>query len=112
VDTDVRTGGNETVMLENVTEFKLRYFGETKQDWVLSWNSEPGSNDSGTQGRYPELIEVGLGISREVEGKQKTYSMLIVIPIHFPNNPPLKKTQSEIRSQGSTTSEPGGAFDQ
>ena len=112
IDNDVRTGGNETVMLENVNEFKLRYIGETKQDWVSTWNSAPGTSDGGTKGRYPELVEVSLGISREFEGKEKTYSMLFVIPVHFPNNPPLKNSQSQTTEQGTATSEPGGALDQ
>ena len=34
LDDDVTTGGNEIVMLENVSEFKLRYIGANKQDWV------------------------------------------------------------------------------
>jgi prepilin-type N-terminal cleavage/methylation domain-containing protein len=114
IDSDVRTGGNEIVMLENVNEFKLRYVADTKQDWVGTWNSAPNTNDAGTRGRYPELVEVSLGISREFEGKEKTYSMQLVIPVHFPNNPTTRAGgQTNTSSQqGSGTSEPGGAFDQ
>ena len=49
IDQDVKTGGNEIVMLENVTEFKLRYTGETKQDWVTDWNSTSASTDAATR---------------------------------------------------------------
>jgi prepilin-type N-terminal cleavage/methylation domain-containing protein len=114
IDADVRTGGNEIVMLENVNEFKLRYIADTKQDWVGTWNSAPNTNDAGTRGRYPELVEVSLGISREFEGKEKTYSMQLVVPVHFPNNPPARSgSQGNASSQqGSGTSEPGGALDQ
>lgn len=114
IDSDVRTGGNEIVMLENVNEFKLRYIADTKQDWVATWNSAPNTNDAGTRGRYPELVEISLGISREFEGKEKTYSMQLVVPVHFPNNPPTRSGSSgnNPAQQGSGTSEPGGALDQ
>ena len=115
IDSDVRAGGNEIVMLENVNEFKLRYIADTKQDWVGTWNSAPNTNDAGTRGRYPELVEISLGITREFEGKEKTYSMQLVVPIHFPNNPATRaggNSTSTSSQQGSGTSEPGGAFDQ
>lgn len=114
IDADVRTGGNEIVMLENVNEFKLRYIAETKQDWVGTWNSASNTNDAGTRGRYPELVEVSLGISREFEGKEKTYSMQLVVPVHFPNNPATRSGSQggSTGQQGSGTSGPGGALDQ
>ncbi len=87
IDEDVKAGGNEIVMLENVSEFKLRYIGETKQDWVNEWNSSRSAVDGGTRGRFPDSVEVSLAIEREFEGKQKTYSMQLVVPVHFPNNP-------------------------
>ena len=86
LDEDVKTGGNEIVMLENVTEFKLRYIGDSKQDWVGTWNSLTTSSDAGTRGLFPDAVEVSLTIEREIEKKAKTYSMQFVIPVHFPNN--------------------------
>ncbi len=86
LDEDVKTGGNEIVMLENVTEFKLRYIGESKQDWVATWNSTSSSSDAGTRGLFPDAVEVSLTIEREIDKKTKTYSMQFVIPVHFPNN--------------------------
>lgn len=99
IDEDVKAGGNEIVMLENVTEFKLRYIGPTKQDWVSSWNSSPNSSDVGTRNVFPEIVEVSLSIQREIEGKPRTYSMQFVIPIHFPNNPE-KSSNSTNQSEG------------
>ncbi len=87
VDDDVTEGGTEIVLLENITEFKLRYIGEGKQDWVSTWKSSSGG-DSSTVGRYPDLVEVSMGIEREIDHKKRTYSMQFVIPIHFTNNPP------------------------
>lgn len=101
LDDDIKTGGNEIVMLENVTEFKLRYIGETKQDWVTQWNSSVNSSDAGTKGLFPDAVEVSLSIEREIEKKQRSYSMQFVIPVHFPNNP-QKSGASTSGSGGST----------
>lgn len=109
IDEDVKTGGNEIVMLENVSEFKLRYIGETKQDWVNEWNSSNAATDGGTRGRFPESVEVSLAIEREFEGKPKSYSMQLVIPIHFPNNPPRGSSGA---GAGSQQQQQGGQLDQ
>lgn len=91
LDKDIEKGGLDTVILENVSEFKLRYLVEGKEDWVKEWKSAGGlSNAQGatTTGRsiYPDAVEVSLAIEREFEGKKKKYSLQYVIPLHFPNN--------------------------
>ncbi len=94
VDEDVTEGGTEMVLLENISEFKLRYIGEGKQDWVSTWKTNNGG-DGATKGRYPELVEVSMAIEREMDKKKRTYSMQFVIPIHFPNNPPSASTSPQ-----------------
>ncbi|OFZ29800.1 MAG: hypothetical protein A2622_11335 [Bdellovibrionales bacterium RIFCSPHIGHO2_01_FULL_40_29] len=88
IDDEVSEGGTEVVLLENVVEFKVRYNGEGKQDWVSTWNTK-NSSDAATRLRFPEVIEVSLGIEREIDKKKRTYSLQYAVPIHFPNNPPL-----------------------
>ena len=88
VDEDVAVGGTESVLLENITEFKVRYIGEGKQDWVSTWNTK-NSGDASTRLRFPEVVEISLAIEREVDKKKRSYSMQYAVPIHFPNNPPL-----------------------
>lgn len=105
LDDDVKTGGNEIVMLENVTEFKLRYISEAKQDWVSTWNSSSSSSDAGTRDIFPEAVEVSLTIEREIENKPKSYSMQFVIPVHFSNN---ADKPSAADSSASPTPQPGG----
>lgn len=108
VDDDVTTGGTEVVLLENITEFKLRYIGEGKQDWVSTWNTNKGG-DSATLGRYPELVEVSIGVEHEIDHKKRKYSMQFVIPIHFPNNPPSGNSSSAPNGTGNLpNSIPGG----
>ncbi|MGZ3724247.1 MAG: type II secretion system protein GspJ [Pseudobdellovibrio sp.] len=113
IDDDVKTGGNEIVMLENVSEFKLRYIGETKQDWVSAWNSTTSSSDGGTKGRFPDAVEVSLSIERSVDDKPRTYSMQLVIPVHFPNNGAASTGSGNvINGAAGDGSQPGGVIDQ
>ncbi|AGH95743.1 type II secretion system protein GspJ [Pseudobdellovibrio exovorus] len=114
LDDDVKTGGNDMVMLENVTEFKMRYIGEGKQDWVSTWSSAPNSPDAGTRGKFPDAVEVSLSIEREIDKKQRTFSMQLVIPLHFPNNPPARTGTSANtgNSSGNMLPDTGDGFEQ
>ncbi|MFP5519206.1 MAG: type II secretion system protein GspJ [Bdellovibrionia bacterium] len=89
VDSDVTLGGTEVVLLENVTEFELKYLGKGKQDWVTVWRSDK-NGDAVTQKNFPLAVEISLTTEKKDKGKSKKYSMQIVVPIHFPNNPPLR----------------------
>lgn len=91
VDLDVTKGGDELVLLENVTELKFRYLGQGKQDWVTDWNSTDQSNDALERGHYPLAVEVSLSLHKGE--KSKKHSMQFVANIHFPNNP-VKKDQN------------------
>lgn len=86
VDDDVTKGGEEISLIDNIAEFKLRYIGKGKQDWVKEWKSEKGG-DSATTGNYPQAVEVSLVYEKDLPGnRKKKYSMQIVVPIHFTNN--------------------------
>lgn len=100
VDDDVTRGGQEVVLLENISEFKLRYLGKGKQDWVNDWKSGKGA-DGTTKDRFPDAVEISLTLEKEVKGKSKKYSMQIVAPLHFPNN-------IEKSSGGTSTTPPSG----
>lgn len=89
VDEDPTTNdGEEMVLLENVSEFTLKYIGTGKQDWLNTWNTKT-SPDALVKDKFPLAIEVSVTIEKKVQGrgaKAKKYSMQIVAPIHFPNN--------------------------
>lgn len=91
VDEDVTAGGTEIVLLENVTEFALKYIGKGKQDWVTAWRSDEGG-DGVTKNNFPLAVEISMTIEKEEKGKTKKYSMQVVAPLHFPNNPPPPAT--------------------
>lgn len=107
LDDDVTTGGNEIVMLENVSEFKLRYIGADKQDWVKIWKSRE-SSDEQTKGKFPDAVEVSMTLEHEVDGKKRTYSMQFVIPLHNPNNPTKSATTTSAAGNGDLPSNPSG----
>lgn len=86
VDLDVTKGGDEVVLMENVSEFKLRYIGKGKQDWITDWRSDP-QGDGATKGKFPQAVEVSVTMEKKVQGRSKKYSMQLIVPIHFPNNP-------------------------
>ena len=40
IDDNIEEGGNELVLLENITKFQLRYLGENSEDWLDTWLSD------------------------------------------------------------------------
>lgn len=99
IDHDVTKGGDEIVILEDVTEFALKYLVEDKLDWLKEWKA-----DKKRYNIFPDAVEVTLGIEKELDGKQRKYSIQYVVPIHFPNN--VKATGSAPAA--GTTSVEGG----
>lgn len=85
VDDDVKTGGQDVVLLENVREFSLQYIGKGKDDWVKDWKTGEGG-DAVTRGRFPQAVQISLTVTKGEGDAQKKYSMQIVASIHFPNN--------------------------
>ncbi len=84
VEGDITVQEDGVVLLENVTEFKLRYFGKGKQDYVGTWDSVQG--DSITKGRFPDSVEISVTVEKGEGDKKKKISMQILAPVRFPNN--------------------------
>ncbi len=107
VDQDVTKGGEEIALVDNISEFTLKYIGKGKQDWATEWKSATGG-DSATKDNYPQAVEVSLVYEKELTGKRKKkYSMQIVVPIRFTNN---KNDYGGGQSTGSSNQNinPGG----
>lgn len=102
VDLDVTKGGDEVALLENVSEFKLRYMGKGKQDWANDWRTD-AQGDAATKGKFPQAVEISLTVEKKNAGKSKKYSMQLIVPIHFPNNP-----EEGANAQGNQSSWPRG----
>ena len=86
---DITKEGQETVLLENVTEFKLRYLGPGKDDeWVDTWISNDRGDDA-TKKKFPYAVEITIEIKDTSKGvKDKTLRLTTVASIRNPNNPP------------------------
>lgn len=85
VDEDVALGGDEVVLLENISDFKFRYIGKGKDDWVSTWRTDSGG-DAATKNKFPTAVEISMDLERGPGPKKKKYSMQIVAQIRFPNN--------------------------
>ena len=92
VEGDVTKGGENTVLLEDVVEFKLRYLGKDKQDWISDWNTVNG--DPSTKNKFPDAVEVSVKTEKADGKKKKSISMQLMIPIRFPNNIEKKKSSA------------------
>lgn len=89
IGTDVTKGGSETVLLENVEHFELRYLGPGREEeWVDFWASNERGDDT-TRFKFPYAVEITLEISdpNVREGKKpKTFRMTQVAAIRNPGN--------------------------
>lgn len=105
IEGDITKNGPATRLLENVSEFKLRYIGKGKQDWVSDWNSKIG--DAATKDNFPEAVEITITtLTPEAKAKGKPgMTMSISAPIHFHNN--ADKSQTAQGAQGGQPGAPG-----
>lgn len=86
---DITKAGEETVLLENVTEFKLRYLGPGRDgEWVDQWITNDRGDDT-SKGKFPYAVEITLEVKDpDPKAKDKTLRMSTVAAIRNPNNPP------------------------
>jgi hypothetical protein len=89
---DITKEGTETVLLENVAEFKLRYIGPGKTvDWVDAWSSGEGGDDV-SRNKFPYAVEITIELKDpNPDAKDKTLRMTTVAAIRNPNNPKPKE---------------------
>lgn len=63
IGTDVTKDGSETVLLENIEEFEMRYLGPGRPDeWVDFWASNERGDDT-TKLKFPYAVEITLAVS-------------------------------------------------
>lgn len=103
VEPDFTKGGEPIALIEYVEEFKLRYKGPGKQDWVSEWKSTGG--DGNTKNKFPSLVEVSLTTNRGTQTQPKKVEMQMVIPLRFPNN---EESNQQRRGGGAVPPPPGG----
>src|SRR5262249_31609314 len=93
IDDDLTKGGEDTVLLENVEKFELRYLGpKHEKEWVDTWlTNERG--DATTKGVFPYAVEVTIEVLDNNKEKDKPLRMTMVAAISNPNNRPPTQSQ-------------------
>lgn len=104
LDDDVKKGGTETALISNVVEFKLKYLGEGKEEWVTVWRSDGASGDAVTAGHFPIAVEILL--TTEINKKRETLAAMATI--RFPNNPKPAKDEPGAQNAPAPGSIGGG----
>jgi prepilin-type N-terminal cleavage/methylation domain-containing protein len=101
IDDDPEKGGNETILLEDISEFKLSYLGpETGDEWIKSWDSQAkGISNGAQQGKFPFAVQIQIAIlvkATDKSKKDRTFRAATVAKLHFPNNIAKKKYKAPI----------------
>lgn len=111
IDDDLLKGGSETVLLENVEKFELRYLGPGKEkEWVEQWITT-ARGDATTQGKFPYAVEVTIEVlDKRSDVKDKPLRMTIVASVRNPNNPP--PTTAQDPNNPNAISDPNQAMPQ
>ncbi len=103
---DITRYGQETVLLENVVEFKLRYLGPGRgEEWVQQWYSNDRGDDI-SKGKFPYAVEITIAVKDESpKAKDKLLRMTTVAAIRNPNNPVEQKPEDAAALPATPTEE-------
>jgi prepilin-type N-terminal cleavage/methylation domain-containing protein len=105
IDDEVKEGGEKTVLLENVKEFRLRYLGPPEGDsieWSEGWQSD-GNLNAGTKGHFPMAVEITLEVEEKTgDQKAKSLSMTMVAQVRNPNNPKPEEAKESVSEPAET----------
>ena len=93
LDEELERPGTETMLMEDIEEFKLRYLGPEHQDYVDTWRTGKNGDDV-TRDKFPYAVEITLTIHNKNDPKDKPATQTILAPIAFENNPKKKADPS------------------
>jgi len=95
IDDEVKEGGKESVLLENVKSVQFRYLGPGHlEKWAESWKSKGG--EEVMKGNFPTAVEITLTIFDNNFKPPKELAMTVVAPVFFPNNKETKDEKGSI----------------
>lgn len=104
---DITKEGQQTVILENVEEFKLRYLGPGKDDeWVDTWMTNERGDDT-TKNKFPYAVEITIAV-KDNAAKDKTFRLTTVAAIRNPNNPADPNDPNNPNKDGQNANNPLG----
>jgi len=87
IDENIQEGGTQTVLIENVESFQLRYMGPGfTEEWLRAWSST-GQENTNLKGVFPFAVEITLTILDTKFDPPRKLAMTSVAQLRFPNNP-------------------------
>ncbi len=92
LDGEILEGGQESVLIEDVTEFELKYL-RRKDTEEIEWRDNWPKDGVETENQLPLAVELRIQVSKPLdkEGKDvKKVRMVAYIPIDFVNNENIK----------------------
>lgn len=94
---DITKEGQETVLLENVIDFKLRYLGPGRNgEWVDTWITNERGDDQ-TKGKFPYAVEITIEVKdTSANANDKSLRMTTVASVRNPNNP-KEEAKKDVR---------------
>jgi len=107
LDEDIDKPGAETLLLENVQDFKLRYLGPQHEDYVSEWKTGKNSSDEVSKLNFPYAVEITLTIFDKSNRLDHAATQMVLAPIYFENNP--KKPGSGPSPTPGAQAQPAGA---
>lgn len=88
ISDDITKGGDETVLLENVTRFELRYLGPGREtEWLKEWYSDGHGGSDSNKNKFPYAVEITIEAQNKNIAGDKPVQMTWVAALRFPNNP-------------------------
>jgi prepilin-type N-terminal cleavage/methylation domain-containing protein len=97
---DITQGGTETVLLEYVETFTLRYLGPGSDEWQKEWKTKTSKSDG--KADFPYAVEITLRTHNKRDPKDKPFNMQMVAELRFPNNAAPKSGQDAQTPQAPT----------
>lgn len=93
IDDDLEKGGKETVLLENVVNFKLSYVGPGFEEWQNNWKTKTEKRSEGVE-LFPYAVKIILKTFNKDNPKDKPFEMGTTAALRFPNNDPKKEADA------------------
>jgi prepilin-type N-terminal cleavage/methylation domain-containing protein len=104
LDEDIDKPGPETLLVENVEEFKLRYLGPDHEDYTDSWKTGKDGDDT-TRDKFPYAVEITLTLHDKNNPKDRPATQTVLAPLAFENNI-KKKTPEEQQADANAANAP------
>lgn len=98
-DTDDAKG---VTLVNNITEFKLRYIAAGATEFVESWDSLANSTNQATRNRFPDAVEITMTIQDKQNPESKPRHLSWLAPVRNSNNQSTAEQKADQESATGT----------